>query len=88
MTTIDDLRRGQTVVLRFCGSRELGNQPYTETARFNGVIGRGEDRRAVFESRDGDRTYTWNAYRFEGEWAYGSSAEPLRLVRVLDEAAA
>lgn len=88
MTTIDDLTRGQQVMLRFCGSTELGHKPYTEEANFRGVIGKAEDRRAVFESVDGDgSTYKWNAYRFEGDWAYGTSAERLQFVRAIDPAA-
>jgi hypothetical protein len=84
VTTIDELRRGQAVVLRFYGSV---NGPYTEPARFLGIIGKGENRRAVFESVDETGSeYPWNAYRFENDWAFGTGADRLELVRVFDPA--
>lgn len=72
---IDSLKAGDKVRLEFCGSRSLGNAPYVDDCVFEGITGAGDDRRAIF----GD----WEAYRFRGGWAYGSSAEPLRLLEVL-----
>lgn len=73
---IDSLKYGQRVNLRFHGraTRE-------EDAIFRGIDGDGEDRRATFE-QDG---FIWTAYRYQGHWAYGSSADRLQL---LEEVAA
>lgn len=75
---------GQEVELRFGGSRELGNPPYFEQVQFLRIEGSGEDRRAVFRSRTSRgaavESFDWEAYRFEGRWVYGTSAEPLRVV--------
>lgn len=72
---IDSLNVGDKVRLEFCGSRSLGNDPYTDDCVFEGIVGEGDARRAVF----GD----WEAYRYNGGWAYGSSAERLRVLEVL-----
>lgn len=84
--TIDELQSGQRVELMFCGSKELGSKPHTRQAWFAGIQGEGEDRRAWFQTRiPGDsRCYQWDAYRYDGDWAYGTSAERLRLIRVID----
>lgn len=72
---IDSLKAGDKVRLEFCGSRTLGNSAYTDDCIFEGITGSGDDRRAIF----GD----WEAYRYNGGWAYGSSAERLRVLEVL-----
>jgi hypothetical protein len=44
---------------------------------FEGFEGEGEDRRAKFRSvEDGSK---WEAYRYNGRWVVGSSADPARL---------
>lgn len=75
---IDNLKPASDVVLRF--------HDYEEVAWFVGIVGKGPDRRAVFMSKnaDGD-SYTWEGYRFNGRWAYGSSAERLSAVKYLDK---
>jgi hypothetical protein len=73
---IDSLKAGDKVRLEFCGSRSLGNDGYTDDCVFEGIIGEGDARRAKFDD--------WEAYRYRGGWAYGSSAEPLRLLEVLE----
>jgi hypothetical protein len=62
-----------------------GNTTY---ALFLGIDGEGDDRRAVFAQFDcGGNTFGWSAYRYNGGWAYGSSAERLSLVAVLTDPA-
>lgn len=73
---IDSLNVGDKVLLSFEGSRSLGNDAYTDECIFAGITGEGNDRRASF----GD----WEAYRFRGGWAYGSSAERLRVLEVIE----
>lgn len=75
---IDSLKAGDKVRLLFAGSRSLGNDSYEETVIFHGIEGEGEKRRAKFDE--------WEAYRFRGGWAYGSSAEKLSLLEVVEEA--
>lgn len=79
---IDSLKPGTTVTLKFHGSKSLGNDPYIQDAVFLGVYGVGDDRRARFMSVEA-KIYDpggWDAYRFNGHWAYGTSAERLTLV--------
>lgn len=73
--TIDTLTPGEAVRLGFV---EYGSEP----AIFIGIEGEGEERLATFESKDADNghTYRWQAYRYCGHWAYGTSADHLRLV--------
>lgn len=75
---IDQLQAGQEVTLKFHGSKSIGNEPYEETHTFLGIVGEKDDRRAVFS----DGSTQWEAYRYNGGWAYGSSAERLSLVSV------
>lgn len=92
--TLDDLTGDQPirVKLRFCGSEKLGNKPYTEDAVYISRTGEGETARITFETRALHRVgcrwdrvgCRWEAYRYEGQWAYGTSAEPLRLVSIQD----
>jgi hypothetical protein len=83
-TTLDDLTGDDeiTVMLRFCGSPQLGNEPHAESAVYIGRSGVGADARLTFETRSPHPvgTYRWDAYQFEGHWAYGTSAEELRLL--------
>lgn len=78
---IDKLIPGDLVTLGFCGS---DNKVHTEEpAVFLGHIGYGVTRRAEFAQVDrdnGNRIYEWETYRYNGGWAYGSSAERLRLL--------
>lgn len=73
---IDKLTVGQNVLLGFVG--------HTERARFEGIIGEGDKRRAKFISVDPNsgKIYDWEAYRYLGRWAYGTSAQALRLLKV------
>lgn len=81
MKRIDSLKPGTKVTLRFM--REFqGTGSYDEDAIFEGITGTGDDRLATFSST-GD--FSWSAYRFNGRWAYGSSAETLRLVAIHGE---
>lgn len=69
---IDSLVSGEEVVLRFHGSRALGNAGYDDKVIFERIEGEGEDRRAIFDS--------FEAYRFNKRWVYGMSAERLSIV--------
>ncbi|MFC9432731.1 hypothetical protein [Nocardia sp. NPDC057030] len=81
MNTIDDLTAGEHVKLMFSADPATGNRPYSEAAIFQSIDGAGEDRRATFESIGADgRPYRWDAYRFEGNWAYGTGADRLGLL--------
>lgn len=72
---IDSLVPGTEVTLDF------GH--YTETAKFLSLRGGGVERTASFKSTDTDgREYEWEAYRYQGHWVYGTSADRLRLVKV------
>ena len=82
MKRIDSPKPDTQVTLKFCAEMQGRGAEYVETAVFKGVTGEGDERRATFESMDGSRVYEWDAYRFNGHWAYGSSAETLRLVAV------
>lgn len=75
---IDSLTPGSFVTLRFNGATD-----HTEQATFVRVKGEKQDRRAVFYSVGRNGGYEWEAYRFNGGWAYGSSAERLSLVNVV-----
>lgn len=84
MKTIDRLTPGSEVTIEFQGSKSLGNEPYTLDLEFVGIIDNAngwDNRRATF--RDGN--YTFDLYRYNGRWAYGSSAEPARLLDIISE---
>jgi hypothetical protein len=69
---------GQMFDLKFVGM--MGNATHEETNELVEVIDEGtESARAVFRFAHSDST--WEAYRFNGRWAYGSSAEPLRVIK-------
>ena len=78
---IDKLEFNTTVLLRFHGSNF--NETYEEEHIFRGVSGEGDDRRALFWSATGH--YDWEAYRYRGHWAYGTSADRLSLVAVVPD---
>ena len=60
-----------------------GKYSFTEEVTFVGRNGKGTDRVAVFRSIGPDnKPYTWEAYRFEGRWVYGTSADRLSLAGV------
>lgn len=69
---IDRLQPGAQVTLRFHGS--MGNETHDERATFQGIVGEGDDRLAQFDG--------WEAYRYRGHWAYGTSADRLSLISV------
>lgn len=76
---IDQLKPGTRVTLRYHGS--MGNLTHDGDAEFVRITGDGDDRRAVFtEPSIGE----WEAYRYDGRWAYGSSADRLQLVSHAD----
>lgn len=78
---IDKLAPGSFVELKIGGN--------FEHALFVGVRGKGDERRAAFvqvaDVPPSPHMFEWEAYRFNGHWAYGSSAELLRLSAVLVE---
>lgn len=79
---IDQLTPGTQVVLGFVG---WGNTLTTDNATFVGVTGAGDDRRATFRSANTHSprgSYEWDAYRYNGGWVYGTSAQRLRLLEV------
>jgi hypothetical protein len=82
MLRIDNLTPGTTVTLRFNGPKSLGNAPWEEEFLFLGIEGSGDDRHARFTSDD--LSGAWEAYRYNGHWAYGSSAERLSLIGIND----
>lgn len=61
------------------------NAPHDpERVVFLGIEGSGDDRRAKFMQTGPDgKPFTWDAYRYGGRWAYGSSADRLRVDAVL-----
>lgn len=88
---IDQLDRGAIVVLE-CGA---GKRAYDERALFVGIIGEHDDRRARFVSvsegggnhnrlrDDAKGYYEWEAYRYNGRWAFGTGAERIAVMEVL-----
>jgi hypothetical protein len=76
---IDQLEPGTEVILKFHGGN--GNKGYTNKNYFVEIVGKGENRRAVFSfCKEVDEHSTWEAYRYNGRWAYGSGAHRLSLV--------
>lgn len=63
---LSNLRIGQTVNVKFHGSKRLGNAPYEAESTFQGYVGEGENQRALFED--------FELYRYGNRWAYGSGA--------------
>ena len=78
---IDRLEPGTAVLLEMF-NRSEALPP--EHALFLGVVGEGESRRAHFSQMlKPGASFDWEAYRFGGRWAYGSSADRMRVVGVL-----
>lgn len=82
MERIDNLKPGTIVVL------DTGyDEP--ERAIFLGIDGEGDEREARFAQflagPGPARIQEWQAYRFNGRWAYGSGASALKLVDTLGE---
>lgn len=75
---IDTLVIGQVVTLNFADR-------YTQNLVFGGIKGDGDDRRAKFIGVyvEGN-AYDFEAYRVNGRWCFGSSAERLYLDEVTD----
>ena len=88
MKRIDSLTPGTPVRLKFCAEYSGKDGAYEEDAVFVKLEGEGDDRLATFLTPDRETwsgtfaAYEWQAYRYKGRWAYGSSAETLRLVEV------
>lgn len=85
---LDKVRPGSFVRLGLDG----GGRRSEELAIFLRVSGEGDDRRAFFVQPNpyGTDVFTWEAYRYHGltgqgsgYWAYGSSADRLRLLEVI-----
>ena len=75
MYRIDSLDPMTSVILAFDGRQER--------ATFHSLIGdkKNPQRRALFESKDEQgKAYKWEAYRYQGRWAYGTGAGRLTLV--------
>jgi hypothetical protein len=69
---IDSLVPGQKAQLKLVGSKSLGNSESVVDVEFVRIDGQGETREAVFTD--------FSIYRFQGRWAYGTSAERAQLV--------
>lgn len=67
---------GESFLLLLDKNRSMG-QPQELTATLVRIEGEGDDKRAVFIDEE---IGEWEAYRYNGRWAYGSSAEPLRVI--------
>jgi hypothetical protein len=87
----DSLQPGSLIVLEFPESHP--DHRY-EGVIFLGIRGKGDERCAAFaqytdhgflKGREQDNSFEWEAYRFDGRWAYGSGAAPLRCDEVLWE---
>lgn len=82
---IDKLEPGQIVTLAFhkgaSTTMEKGGRVDEEDAVFLGIDGEGDDRTARFVSASTRwGMHYWRAYRFQGRWVFGSSAERLSVV--------
>lgn len=78
---LDKITPGSVVTLQF--HEGAGQDSYEDTVLFLGVEGSGNERRAKFMSQTGGTaTYTWEAYRYNGRWAYGTSADRLSVICV------
>ena len=80
---LDKLAEGTGVMLNFHVGKRIVE---TSEARFVRMEGEGEDRHAVFRSRGRkgkNGWYEWEAYRYKGRWAYGSSADLITVHSIL-----
>ena len=73
---ISSLTKGEKVTLKF-HSRYT---PVIEVATFLGLSEDGQRAKFKTPGRGHDRGYTWEAYRYQGHWAYGSSADRLSVI--------
>lgn len=78
MIRIDKLAPGTVVELAF-HSRSRVTAPWVQDCTFVDITGVGDERRATFVADD---TGNWDAYRFDGHWAWGSGADRLQLLNV------
>ena len=78
---IGSLKVGDQIRLKFHGSKRLGNEPYELDAEFAGFItGATLDEFRPSFYLDGDKSEVFEAYLYDGRWAYGTSAERLSIV--------
>jgi hypothetical protein len=73
---IDNLKPGEVVELAFNPGKR---NEYCEYHVFLGILDEGEERRAAFAGIGHRGMYEWEAYRYEGRWAFGTSADRLSL---------
>lgn len=74
----DSLVPETDIVVRF-GREFQFDGPEDEDATFVKIEGTGNDRRMTLRQAGMGE---WEAYRYNGRWVYGSSAESLRLISV------
>jgi hypothetical protein len=76
---IDNIKPGSIVTLDLAGDEHV--------ARFEEIIGTGDERVARFTAKSGPcAEYAWDAYRFNGRWAFGTSAQRMSVISVEDAA--
>jgi hypothetical protein len=73
---ISSLKGGESVTLKFHGSKQFGNDPYELDVTFVGFFNESDEKRARFDYGDGT---TFDAYRYANRWSYGTSAERLSI---------
>lgn len=75
---ISSMQAGEAVTLRF----HTRSGHFDEAAVFVGLSEDGETAtfRSASDNKSDDDTYDWDAYRFQGRWCYGSSAQRLSVV--------
>lgn len=76
---ISSLQHGDRINLKFHGSKQFGNEPYTLPAEFLGYTGTDDDIHASF-ALNGSTNDVFEAYRMGNRWVYGASAERLSIV--------
>lgn len=74
--SISTLKPGESVRLKFHGSKQFGNEPYEMSAVF--VAFNVDKNRATFNLDAGENDF--EAYKTVNRWAYGTSAEKLSIV--------
>lgn len=75
--SISHLKPGQNATLLFHGSRSYGNAAYTDENTLVRFEEKNGTEYAVFQFEDGGE---WSAYKSDGRWCYGSSAEKVTVV--------
>lgn len=77
--SISSLKPGETVRLKFHGSKQFGNDPYELDAEF--IAFNADKTRATFNLEpDAESKDEFEAYKYVNRWAYGTSAEKLSIV--------